>query len=282
MKIAVIQKSMVPDSPTNIDSAYQLVEQACKDGNNVVLLPELFEFVYFGAEIRPELLALAHPLAGHPTIEKFKFLAKKYKSILPISYFERDGKVFFNSVAVLDQNGEIIGNYRKSHIPDGVGYLEKFYFSPGNSGFMVHKTIYGNLGLAICWDQWFPETARSLALLGAEILLFPSAIGNEPHNPTIDSLAHWQTTMQGHAGANVMPLVACNRVGVEQWSQYNMEFYGGSFIANQYGQMVQTANRNETTILSAEFDLGKINQTRAEWGLFRDRRPDLYQRILSL
>jgi N-carbamoylputrescine amidase len=202
--------------------------------------------------------------------------------VLPVSFFEQAGQAHFNSLAMVDADGSVLGIYRKSHIPDGPGYQEKFYFNPGDTGFRVYQTRFGRIGAAICWDQWFPETARCLALQGAEILLYPTAIGSEPHDPALDSRDHWQRVMQGHAGANLMPLVASNRIGTEAGEACSLTFYGSSFIAGPRGEILAGADRGEETVITATVDLDAIAEIRAAWGVFRDRRPDLYRSLLTL
>ena len=209
-------------------------------------------------------------------MQHFRDLARRLNVVLPISYFERAGLAHYNSLAVIDADGEILTNYRKTHIPQAAGYEEKFYFTPGDTGFQVVATRYARLGCGVCWDQWFPETARSLALMGAEVLMFPTAIGSEPHYPDLDSAAHWQRTMQGHAAANIMPLVASNRIGSEKDGETEMTFYGSSFIADHTGAKVAEANRTDETYLTATFDLQAVRDYRLSWGVFRDRRPDMY------
>ena len=209
-------------------------------------------------------------------------VARELGVVLPISVFERANNAFYNSVVVVDADGAVLGSYRKSHIPEGPGYHEKFYFSPGDTGFKVFATRYARLGVAICWDQWFPEAARAMALMGADMLLYPTAIGSEPQDPSIDSSGHWQRTMQGHAAANIMPLVASNRIGTEQGEKYTMTFYGSSFIASPTGEKVAEADRATETVLTADFDLDEVRRYRQSWGVFRDRRPDLYHPLLTL
>jgi N-carbamoylputrescine amidase len=270
------------DRDANIANAEQLIRTAAARGANIVLIQELFETPYFCKDHQPRHFDLAQPLEGHPAVEHFRGLARELGVVLPVSVFERADNAFFNSIAVVDADGSVLGTYRKSHIPEGPGYHEKFYFSPGDTGFRVFDSRYGKLGVAICWDQWFPEAARSMALLGAEILLYPTAIGSEPQDASIDSSGHWQRTMQGHAAANILPLVASNRIGTEQGEQYTMTFYGSSFIASPTGEKVAEADRVTETVLTASFDLDEIRRYRRSWGIFRDRRPDLYYPILSL
>ncbi len=246
-------------------------------GANVVLLQELFETPYFCQDQLAEYFALARPFAGHPLIAEMAGLAKELGVVLPVSFFERAGPAYFNSLAMVDADGSVLGLYRKSHIPDGPGYQEKYYFTPGDTGFKAWRTKAGVLGCGICWDQWFPESARAMALLGAEVLLYPTAIGSEPPPaPPVDSRDHWRRVMQGHAGANCVPLVASNRIGVERGRHSEMTFYGSSFIAGPTGEIVSELGREGEGCVTADFDLDAIEQARASWGLFRDRRPDLY------
>jgi len=280
--VAATQMACGWDRDANIANAEKLIRAAAARGANIVLIQELFETPYFCKDHQPRHFDLAQPLEGHPAVEHFRGLARELGVVLPVSVFERADNAFFNSIAVVDADGGVLGTYRKSHIPEGPGYHEKFYFSPGDTGFRVFASRYGKLGVAICWDQWFPEAARAMALLGAEILLYPTAIGSEPQDPSIDSSGHWQRTMQGHAAANILPLVASNRIGTEQGEQYTMTFYGSSFIASPTGEKVAEADRVTETVLTASFDLDEIRRYRRSWGIFRDRRPDLYYPILSL
>ncbi len=280
--VAATQMACGWDRDANIANAEKLIRAAAARGANIVLIQELFETPYFCKDHQSQHFDLAHPLEGHPAVEHFRGLARELGVVLPVSVFERADNAFFNSVAVVDADGGVLGIYRKSHIPEGPGYHEKFYFSPGDTGFRVFDSAYGKLGVAICWDQWFPEAARSMALLGAEILLYPTAIGSEPQDASIDSSGHWQRTMQGHAAANILPLVASNRIGTEQGEKYTMTFYGSSFIASPTGEKVAEADRVSETVLTASFDLDEIRRYRRSWGIFRDRRPDLYHPILSL
>jgi N-carbamoylputrescine amidase len=269
------------DVDANVARAMELVREAASRGANIVLIQELFETPYFPAEEREDRFALAKPLDGHPTIEKMSALARELEVVLPVSFFERAGNAHFNSLAIIDADGRVMGVYRKSHIPDGPGYEEKYYFSPGDTGFRVWKTRYGNIGAAICWDQWFPECARAMALQDAEILLYPTAIGDEPQPQSVDSRLQWQRVMQGHAAANVIPVVASNRIGTEE-SASKLTFYGSSFITDETGEMIAEASVDEQTVLTATFDLDALRVSRAAWGLFRDRRTDLYRRLLTL
>ncbi|MCJ8144541.1 N-carbamoylputrescine amidase [Ancylobacter sp. A5.8] len=267
----------------NIARAESLVREAAAGGAGLILLQELFETPYFCQDQDYELLSLSTPLEDNRLLAHFAALARELGVVLPISFFERSGQTAFNSLAMIDADGQLLGLYRKSHIPDGPGYSEKFYFSPGDTGFRVWDTAAGRIGVGICWDQWFPETARAMALLGAEVLLFPTAIGSEPHDPRLDSSGHWQRVMQGHAGANLMPLVASNRIGIEPGRNgTSITFYGSSFIADATGAKVAEAGRDEQTVLTATFDLDAIAHQRRSWGLFRDRRPELYGPLLTL
>lgn len=280
VKVAATQFSMTKVYEENIAKAEQMVRKAASEGANIILLPELFENQYFCQIEDYSHYLLAEDYDDSKTIKHFQGVAKELGVVLPISFFERSGNCFYNTIAIVDADGTVLGKYRKSHIPTGECYEEKFYFTPGDTGFKVWKTKFGRIGVGICWDQWFPETARCMALKGAEILLFPTAIGSEPVM-TIDSKNHWQNTMKGHAAANIMPLVASNRVGPESYGNSSMKFYGSSFIADQNGEKVKELNREEEGILVAEFDLDVIAEERYSWGVFRDRRPDLYGTILK-
>jgi N-carbamoylputrescine amidase len=266
----------------NIARGEKLVRDAAKRGANVILLQELFETPYFCKDHNPKHLELARPLEGHPAVEHFRGVARELGVVLPISVFEHANNAFYNSLVMIDADGSLLGSYRKSHIPEGPGYHEKYYFSPGDSGFKVFDTAFAKVGVAICWDQWFPESARCMALMGAEVLMYPTAIGSEPQDASLDSSAHWQRTMQGHAAANVMPLVASNRIGLETGEKYSMTFYGSSFISSHTGEKVAEADRHTETVLTASFDLEAVRSYRQAWGVFRDRRPDLYYPLLSL
>lgn len=266
----------------NIAIAERLVRQAAHRGAQIVVIPELFEGLYFCKDRLPQHFSRAREIAAHPTVEHFQKLAAELQVVLPISIFEQQNNVFFNTVVMVDATGEALGIYRKSHIPDGPGYSEKFYFSPGDTGFKVWNTVHGRVGVGICWDQWFPEAARVMALQGAEVLVYPTAIGTEPQNPAWDSSGHWQRVMQGHAAANLMPVVAANRYGHEVGQSCDITFYGSSFIADNTGQIVAEAGREEDAVLVASFDRQEMQSLRASWGLFRDRRPNLYDSVTSL
>ncbi|WP_428031968.1 N-carbamoylputrescine amidase [Ancylobacter sp.] len=283
LTVAATQMRCDWDIEANIARAEGLVRAAAARGAKLILLQELFETPYFCQDQLHEFLDLAKPFAGNRLIAHFSALARELGVVLPISFFERAGQATFNSLAMLDADGEVLGLYRKSHIPDGPGYTEKFYFSPGDTGFRVWDTAVGRIGVGICWDQWFPESARAMALLGAEILLYPTAIGSEPQDASLDSAGHWQRVMQGHAGANLMPLIASNRIGREEGRNgTSITFYGSSFIAGPTGEKVTEAGRDEETVLTATFDLDGIARQRQSWGVFRDRRPDLYGPLFSL
>ncbi len=281
VKVAAIQMSVGEHEGQNIDKALQQVNHAADAGAQIILLQELFSTPYFCKDQNPEFLTLAQPRATHPALLALQELAQARKLVLPVSFFERANNAFFNSLVVFDTDGTDLGLYRKAHIPDGPGYQEKFYFSPGDTGFKTFTTHYGRIGVAICWDQWFPETARIMALQGAEILFYPTAIGSEPRAPEINSCDHWTRVMQGHAAANLVPVVAANRVGREIGAENEITFYGGSFISDPTGALLAQADQEET-IIYADLDLSTLAAQRAEWGLFRDRRPELYSPILTL
>ena len=276
LSLGAVQMSMTPDIGRNLDTAERLVRDAAARGAKIVLIPELFEDVYFCKDVDAANLTRARPVEGHTTVTRFALLARELGVVLPLSIFERTGNTLFNTVVMVDADGSVLGRYRKSHIPDGVGYSEKFYFTPGDTGFRVWDTAHGRVGVGICWDQWFPEAARVMALRGAECILYPTAIGSEPPDPTWDSSGHWQRVMQGHAAANLLPVVAANRFGHETGSQTEIDFYGCSFIADNTGAKVAEAPRDAEAVLVANFDRTALDRLRLSWGLFRDRRPDLY------
>jgi len=280
--VAATQMACGWDIEANLDRAEALVREAAGQGANVVLLQELFATPYFCPDQKQEHFALARPAEGNATIARFAALAAELEVVLPVSFFERANNAYFNSVAMVDADGSLLGLYRKSHIPQGPGYEEKFYFSPGDTGFRVWDTRFGAIGVGICWDQWFPECARAMALQGADILLYPTAIGSEPNNPGFDSRDHWQRTMQGHAAANMVVLAAANRIGVEENDSATMTFYGSSFVAGPTGEKVAEAGRADQAVVAAAFDLEANRAARAAWGLFRDRRPELYDTLLTL
>jgi len=280
VKLAATQMACSWNLEDNIRKAEDIVRDAAKKGANIILLQELFETPYFCQQEKYEYLKLATTLEENKAVNHFKKIAKELKVVLPISFFERAGNITFNTLAMIDASGEVLGTYRKTHIPDGHSYEEKFYFSPGDTGFKVWNTAYGKIGAGVCWDQWFPESARSMALLGAEILMYPTAIGSEPISNQ-DSQLHWQRVMQGHAAANIMPLVASNRIGKET-DETSMTFYGSSFIAGPTGEIVAQGDRENQTVLVFEFDLDEIREKRHGWGVFRDRRPEMYGPIMTM
>ncbi len=280
VKVAVTQMSCSWNPEETLAKADRLVRQAARQGAKIILLQELFETPYFCQLQKFEYLELAKPLGENPAVNHFRKVARELEVVLPVSFFERAGNTQFNSVAVIDADGEILGVYRKTHIPDGLPYAEKFYFTPGDTGFQVWDTKYGRIGVGICWDQWFPETARSLALLGAEILLFPTAIGSEPTLGK-DSRVHWRNVMVGHAAANMMPVIASNRIGKETDEASEMIFYGCSFITDNHGELVEQADDHTEAVLVHEFDFDALAKERREWGIFRDRRPEMYKTLFT-
>ena len=280
--IAATQMACSWDIQSNIEKAINLVHKSADLGAQIILLQELFETPYFCINTKNEHFDLAKKLSDQPTIKKMQAIAKEREVVLPISFFEKSGLVYFNSIVVIDADGSIIGHYRKSHIPDFPLYEEKFYFTPGDTGFRVFDTKFAKIGIGICWDQWFPEAARVMALMGAELLLYPTAIGSELDKPDLDSKNHWQNTMCGHAAANIMPVIASNRIGQESSNDLSMEFYGSSFISNHLGELVSEADRESEKIITHTFDLDLIKQYRRDWGVYRDRRTDLYNEILTL
>lgn len=279
--IAATQMAASPERDMNVANAERLVRDAAARGADLVLLQELFETPYFCQDQAARHFALAHEETSSPLLDRLARLARELGVVLPVSFFERHGNCHFNSLAMIDADGSRLGIYRKSHIPQGPGYAEKYYFTPGDTGFRVWHTRVGVVGAAVCWDQWFPEAARAMALMGAEILCYPTAIGSEPQDPALDTQPHWQRVMQGHAAANMLPLVASNRVGTEQGEAGELRFYGSSFITDESGGLVAVAPRDDEAVLTAAFDLDAVRERRAAWGLFRDRRPDLYGRLLA-
>lgn len=280
VSVAATQMACGWDVGANIAKAEALVREAASKGANIILLQELFERNYFCQKQIPDYLAFATHTENNPAVQHFQAIAKELNVVLPISFYEQAGQTLFNTVAVIDADGSVLGIYRKSHIPDGPGYSEKYYFSPGDTGFKVWNTQFGTIGVGICWDQWFPECARAMALMGAELLFYPTAIGSEPHDKTISSKRHWQRVQQGHAGANIMPLIASNRIGTEEQDDFDITFYGGSIICDQFGEIVQEGGE-ESGVWVHEFDLDEIASLRRNWGVFRDRRTELYQPLLS-
>ncbi|WP_299866644.1 N-carbamoylputrescine amidase [uncultured Hoeflea sp.] len=280
--LAATQMACSWDLDQNIETAEHLVREAAGQGAQIILLQEFFETPYFCLEQDLEYLNLARPQGNNRAVAHFAALAKELGVVLPISYFEAAGMARYNSLAIADADGTILTNYRKTHIPQAPGYEEKFYFNPGDSGFQVVETRFGRIGCGICWDQWFPETARSLALKGAEILMFPTAIGSEPINPALDSAGHWRRTMQGHAAANMIPLVASNRIGREVQGQTEGHFYGTSFITGYTGEILAEAGRIKPGVVTATVDLDEAASYRGSWGIFRDRRPETYGTLQTL
>jgi len=276
---AAIQAPFGMDLAANIARVAELVREAAAAGAQVILPPELFQGPYFCVAQEERWFKEAHPWREHPCVTALAPLAGELGVVLPISIFEREGPHYFNSIVLADADGSLLGVYRKSHIPDGPGYMEKYYFRPGDTGFRVWDTRHGRLGVGICWDQWYPEAARAMALMGAEVLLYPTAIGSEPHDPTLDTAGPWRRAMQGHAVSNVIPVIGANRTGFEPWADYpngGQLFYGSSFISDHRGDLVAAFGREDEGVLSASFDLDFLATHRAAWGFFRDRRPDLY------
>lgn len=265
----------------NIHKAEAMVRQAAAKGAQIILLQELFETPYFCQKEKTEYYALAKSLEDSQAVAHFTKIARELGVVLPLSFYERKNNALYNALVMIDADGSVLGTYRKSHIPDGPGYEEKFYFNPGDTGFKVWSTKFGKIGAGICWDQWFPESARCMALMGAELLFYPTAIGSEPYDASIDSKEHWQACMLGHAASNLIPVIASNRVGTEADGDSQITFYGSSFIAGPQGNKLCEADRTSETTLVAEFDLDKLQEMRFEWGIFRDRRPDLYQILTS-
>ncbi|WP_068784035.1 N-carbamoylputrescine amidase [Paenibacillus phocaensis] len=281
VKVAATQMSCSSNKEENIAKADRLVRQAAAQGAQIILLQELFETPYFCQKEKSDYYVYATELEENAAIQHFRKVAKELEVVLPISFYEKKNNARYNSLAVIDADGEVLGRYRKSHIPDGPGYEEKFYFNPGDTGFKVWKTRYAKIGVGVCWDQWYPEAARCMALMGAELLFYPTAIGSEPQDGSIDSKDHWQMCMLGHAASNLVPVIASNRIGTETDEDSSITFYGSSFIAGPQGNKVAEADRTEETVLVAEFDLDQLEIQRIEWGIFRDRRPDLYKIITS-
>lgn len=284
--VAAVQMYCNRSREENIEAAEKWVRKAAAGGAQIVLLPELFETWYFCQERNYDSYGLATPVEENPAVRRFRSVAAELKVVFPVSFYEREGNVTYNSVAVVDADGSILGVYRKTHIPDDHFYQEKFYFAPGNTGFRVWDTAYGRIGVGICWDQWFPETARCMTLMGAQLLLYPTAIGSEPIIEC-DSMPHWRRCMQGHAAANIVPVIAANRIGeekVEPTGENNhqasaLTFYGSSFIADETGALLEEAGRAEERVIMHTFDLDAIEKLRFDWGLFRDRRPEMYGKI---
>jgi len=280
--VAAVQMAVGPDRDANVARAEALVREAAAHGARLVLLPELFSIPYFCKDQDPAHFALASPVEGHPLLARMSRLAAELGVVLPVSFFERANQAYFNALATIDADGRVLGIYRKSHIPDGPGYQEKYYFNPGDTGFRVWQTRVGAIGVGICWDQWFPEAARIMVLMGAELLLYPTAIGSEPQDPELDSREHWQRVMQGHAAANMVPVIAANRIGTEVGKSCTVTFYGGSFATDGTGAVLDRLGSEAEGLVLATYDLDELARRRAAWGLFRDRRPDLYVSLLTL
>ena len=280
VKVAATQMACTWNREETLMEADRLVREAAAQGANIILLQELFETPYFCQKHDFQYMNLCTTLEENPAVNHFKKVAKELDVVIPVSFFEKAGNTAFNTIAIIDADGSVLGKYRKTHIPDGMPYAEKFFFTPGDTGFKVWKTKYAAIGVGICWDQWFPEAARCMALMGAELLFYPTAIGSEPVLLK-DSKPHWQRCMQGHAAANIMPVVASNRIGHEVQKDSEMTFYGSSFIADETGGLVAEADRETEGMITAEFDLDAIAQKRREWGVFRDRRPEMYGTLLT-
>ena len=278
--VAATQMRCTWDRQETMERAERLVREAAAQGAQVILLQELFETPYFCQHQNFDYMELATTLEENAAVRRFREVARELGVVLPVSFYERAGNTAFNTLAIVDADGAVLGTYRKSHIPDGLPYAEKFYFTPGDTGFRVWKTRFGTIGAGICWDQWFPEAARCMALMGAELLLYPTAIGSEP-TLGLDSEPHWQRCMQGHAAANLVPVIASNRIGTETDGDTSMTFYGSSFIADETGAVVAQADRESEAVVTAAFDLDAVARKRRQWGVFRDRRPELYETLLT-
>ena len=280
LKVSAIQMSMSENKHSNVSKAISLVQEASRNGAQIILLPELFEGLYFCKDMDKKYFAWAKPLKDNLLIKQFSDLAKELEVVLLVSYFEVDKERYFNSLVVINADGGVMDNYRKTHIPDGPGYEEKFYFKDGDTGFKVYDTSYGKIGVGICWDQWFCETARALTLQGAEIIFYPTAIGSEPE-VDIDSCEHWQRVQMGHAAANTVPVVVANRIGKEKGESCEIDFYGSSFITDYTGKKIAEASREKEEVIYADFDLEENAKQREYWGLLRDRRPTMYEDLLK-
>ncbi len=280
LSVASLQAAFGPDMKANLDKVEALVCEAAAQGAQVILPPELFQGIYFPTRQDPKWFETAYGVGDHPCVRALQTLAKRLGVVIPVSFFEKDGPRYYNSVAIADADGEILGVYRKSHIPDGPGYQEKYYFRPGDTGFKAWKTKHGVIGVGICWDQWYPEAARAMVLEGAEVLLYPSAIGSEPYDESLDTHARWQRVMQGHAVANAVPVVAANRIGLEDNDGVKQKYYGHSFIADQTGEITAELGEDTEGVIVAHFDLDELAAYRADWGFFRDRRTDLYGKAI--
>ncbi|MCF8070185.1 MAG: N-carbamoylputrescine amidase [Desulfobacterales bacterium] len=282
VKIAVTQMKCSDNIKVNVDKAEILIRKSAKAGAHIILLQELFMTPYFCQDIDPEYLNYAEEADNHPVLARMAGLAKELSVVLPISFFEKANRAYFNSLMMIDADGKSLGLYRKTHIPDHPKYYEKFYFNPGDTGFKVFKTQYGKIGIGICWDQWFPESARILSLMGADVIFYPTAIGADVENFQERLSRQWQRVMQGHAAANIVPVCAANRIGEEQGHNGSMTFFGSSFIANEIGEKTAEAGYSEEKILTADFDFQEIEQVRKMYEFFRDRRPSSYQPLMTL
>ena len=281
LSVAAVQAAFGPDMTANIAKVERLIREAAKQGAQVILPPELFQGIYFPTQQDPKWFATAYPANDHPAVVALRKLAAELGVVIPISFFEKSGPHYFNSAAIADADGTVLGLYRKSHIPDGPGYQEKYYFRPGDTGFKSWQTQRGAVGVGICWDQWYPETARAMVLQGAEILFYPTAIGSEPYDASLDTHLQWQRAMQGHAVANAVPVIAANRIGVEDNDGTKQKYYGHSFIADHRGEIVASLGEAEEGVIVQSFDLDAIARYRADWGFFRDRRTDLYAKSMA-
>lgn len=280
LKVGAIQISMQEDRVKNIQKAKKFVQEAARNGAKIILLPELFESLYFCKDMDEKYFSFAHPLQNNPLIETFSILAKDLQIVLLLSYFEKDHQDFYNSLVVIDADGKVMDNYRKTHIPDGPGYEEKFYFKAGNTGFKVYETAFAKIGVGICWDQWFCETARALTLQGAELIFYPTAIGSEPEIG-LDSKEHWQRVQMGHAATNTVPVIAANRIGEEVGESCSLTFYGSSFITDYTGKKIAEASRDKEEIIYATFDLEENAKNRDYWALLKDRRAECYDALVK-
>lgn len=274
--LAAIQCSYGADMQENIDKTAHFIREAAQKGAQIILPSELFQGLYFCTHQDEKWFAQAYPAQSHPCVTALVPLAKELKVVIPVSIFEKDGPEYYNSVVMIDHEGAVMGLYRKTHIPDGPGYQEKYYFKPGNTGFKVWQSVYGAIGVGICWDQWFPECARAMTLMGADFLFYPTAIGSEPYDADLDTSATWQRAMQGHAVSNAIPVIASNRIGTENANGADQAFYGHSFIAGQNGELLQSFGKTEEGVLIQSFDRDVLTKQRALWGFFRDRRPEMY------
>ena len=278
LSVAAIQTTYGADMDANIEKTAGFIEVAAKQGAQVVLPSELFQGPYFCTTQDERWFKTAYPAHAHPCVTRLQPVARKFGVVIPVSIYEKDGPAYYNSVAIVDADGEVLGTYRKSHIPDGPGYQEKYYFRPGDTGYRVWSTRHGRIGVGICWDQWYSEPARAMAMMGADVLLYPTAIGSEPHDGSLDTRDPWRRAMQGHAVSNIIPVVASNRIGTEAGLGAPQSFYGSSFIADHRGDLVESLDRTEEGVLVHTFDLDFLDTHRAAWGFFRDRRADLAPR----